>query len=446
MPRDVEVVTAAVPPPATSHTFSFTIKTSGSEGISATGNLKGAVGASWDLALAQTARSSFKDSAAEAVTYYGASLLVWTHADRTRTEAIRAVIKSGNKLRINTLAKAAKAAAASRRFGEKLTNQPFSFSSGIPLAPLEHGRSRTRSASTSGGETELDTEAYYTESEWEGGDSGPLTESTTDLPLLQSSQFWLPYALTIVSKYPIYDLLTDTLRLSWARYHLNITRHSMTMRKLLDFPAPRLSEKFRVPVDPLADAEGAFVMTFPGRICIDNGHKDIDFQIWPILRCLDADNLLRISEIALSSLGRVVIFSSNLYMLNLAVETLQYLLEPRGVSIYFSIKDQGHLDGLRLIRVLECQWKGITHGIVHVRDVKVYIEDPGPFLIGIDSRCRSLTHGIASEICIVDLETNSVRCPSPPPGSLSSGTLRLKMVKQLSESIGNVGYLYVGLC
>jgi hypothetical protein len=81
------------------------------------------------------------------------------------------------------------------------------------------------------------------------------------------------------------------------RYHLNIARHSMTMRKLLEFPAPRPSERFKIPVDPLADAEGAFVMRFPGKVSLNSITADIDFQLWPVLRCLDADNLLRIAEV-----------------------------------------------------------------------------------------------------------------------------------------------------
>lgn len=70
------------------------------------------------------------------------------------------------------------------------------------------------------------------------------------------------------------------------------------MRKLLEFPAPRPSERFKIPVDPLADAEGAFVMRFPGKVSLNSITADIDFQIWPILRCLDADNLLRVAEVS----------------------------------------------------------------------------------------------------------------------------------------------------
>jgi hypothetical protein len=185
------------------------------------------------------------------------------------------------------------------------------------------------------------------------------------------------------------------------------------MRKLLEFPAPRPSEHFKIPVDPLADADGAFVMKFPGKVSVLSGTEDIDFQIWPILRCLTPDNLLRIAEIAVSPFGKVIFVCRHAYMLNLAVETFRHILEPRG-------------------------WRGVVHGIVHARDIKVYIEDPGPYLMGIDSKCTNFAYSMAPEVCVVDLETNDVRCSSLPPNALSRGAQRDKLVKKLSEAIGPV--------
>lgn len=167
------------------------------------------MGASWDLALAQSTRPASTDR--DDTTYYGASLVVWTHADKTRTNAIRAAVEVGSQARSLAIARAAKAAAAGRKFGERIARQQ---ASGVPVGSKVRGNGAGNV--TSGGETEFETEVYM-ESEWEGRGSAPLSASTTELPFLKSSTFWLPYALTLVSKYPIYDLLTDTLRLSWAR-------------------------------------------------------------------------------------------------------------------------------------------------------------------------------------------------------------------------------------
>ena len=218
LPRDVEVVAAPAAPPATSHTFSFTLKASSADRLSSfsgnTGGLKGALGASWDMALAQAARPASTDR--DDVTYYGASLIVWTQTDKTRTAAIRAAVESGSRLKSTTLAKAAKAAAFSRKFGEKLAKQEMSALTGMKSGARGRAFSSATTV-TSGEETDLQTEAYITESEWEGTGSAPLNIGAVDLPMVKSGTFWLPYALTLVSKYPIYDLLTDTLRLSWAR-------------------------------------------------------------------------------------------------------------------------------------------------------------------------------------------------------------------------------------
>lgn len=212
MPRDVEIIAAATAPPATSHTFSFTIKASSSSNQLSSGSIKGALGASWDLALAQSARPASTDR--DDQTYYGASLVVWTHADKTRTDAIRAAIEVGGKARSLAVARAAKAAAAGRKFGERIARREGSGTVGLQMGSKAKGHGAGNV--TSGGETEFETEVYM-ESEWEGRGAAPLSASTTELPFLKSSTFWLPYALTLVSKYPIYDLLTDTLRLSWAR-------------------------------------------------------------------------------------------------------------------------------------------------------------------------------------------------------------------------------------
>jgi hypothetical protein len=58
----------------------------------------------------------------------------------------------------------------------------------------------------SGGETETETDAYITESEWEqhvGVATDALAGNLALLP--QSVPFWLPYTLTLVSRYPIFD-------------------------------------------------------------------------------------------------------------------------------------------------------------------------------------------------------------------------------------------------
>lgn len=199
LPRDVEVVAAAVAPPISSHTFSFTIKSSPSSAYDGAGAdtaapIKGALGASWDLALAQAARPAYEAKPREDV-YYAATLIVWTHANRARSDAIRATVATGSKARTTAIAKASKAAVAGRRYGERLARQ-----SARAGGTTKRFVSSAPGGATSGDETELQTEAFLTESEWEGNGTQPLSASATQLPFFQSSTFWLPYALTLVSK------------------------------------------------------------------------------------------------------------------------------------------------------------------------------------------------------------------------------------------------------
>lgn len=47
-------------------------------------------------------------------------------------------------------------------------------------------------------------------------------------------------------------------------------------------------------------------------------------------------------------------------------------------------------------------WNGIALPAVHSRDAKIYIEDPGPYIMGLATEAR---YGIKppSDVCVVDL-------------------------------------------
>lgn len=96
-------------------------------------------------------------------TYYAATLLIYSHADKLRTQAIRESIEHGAKGQSAAVARAIKAAASGRRFGKKLEtrlNSPLGLINGMPASG--------RPMSAAGNETDVETEAFLTESEWEG--------------------------------------------------------------------------------------------------------------------------------------------------------------------------------------------------------------------------------------------------------------------------------------
>jgi nicotinamide N-methyltransferase len=60
-------------------------------------------------------------------------------------------------------------------------------------------------------------------------------------------------------------------------------------------------------------------------------------------------------------------------------------------------------------------WNGIALPAVHARDAKIYVDDPGPYIIGFPTEARYAVRP-PSEVCIVDLDINYLNCATPPPG------------------------------
>ncbi|KAI5480077.1 hypothetical protein MNV49_002042 [Pseudohyphozyma bogoriensis] len=249
-------------------------------------------------------------------------------------------------------------------------------------------------------------------SEW--GDSKatarPLAPSSGSLP------FWLPYSLIIVSSAPIYSLLMDILRISWARCHQDVATFALSMHNLLHFKLPLVGEKIQLPVSAdLAHNNTRFVATIPGGFDFSLGaSRDHDIPFWPLFRALDADNP---AEVALSPLGRVLLISAHPVMLGIAAEAFRVILERQG-------------------------WKGAVHPTVHARDLKLFVEDPGPWLIAIPSESRAIAlTDISPEVAIVDLDQNSVIVRNTSPGALLSGSAREKARTRLANAI-NVSSSY----
>ncbi|KAK4701078.1 hypothetical protein P7C70_g5159, partial [Phenoliferia sp. Uapishka_3] len=443
--RDVEIVASTTQPPSTLATFSFTVPSA--QKVDTTG-VSGATANAWDSALDPVASVA----PAGETQYYASCLLVWSHADALRSESIRNTLAGGSRAKSDAIQKAVKAASAGKKLGRRLAAQLAS-----PMgAVMRDGRDWRSAGDTTDGETDG---GYMTESEW--GDN--LAAARPLAPVPASVPFWLPFSLVLVSQTPLYDLLSDVLRISWARYHQDIQTHSRHMAFMLNQPCPRPGEKIRLPVSAsAAQSNTHFVARMPGAIDWDHSalDRDLNFTSWPLFRCLDADTILSIAEvhsffldihllfsseltagflqIALAPMGRVLFISSHSVMLGIATSVFKHILEQRG-------------------------WRGPVHSIVHSRDLRIYVEDPGPWLLAIPSQSRFIALGDLHvstslpkiepqdgltnidpslpgqpEIAVVDLDSNSLRVKSIHPGALSTGSTREKMRKRLTEAIGNV--------
>jgi len=94
---------------------------------------------------------------------------------------------------------------------------------------------------------DAETDGGISESDYEVGSIRPSHnpgESTMFLP--GDTVFWLPYALTLVSRHPIYDLMRDYLTLSWARFSKDVQSHTLQISKILSHPAPHAGDLIKL--------------------------------------------------------------------------------------------------------------------------------------------------------------------------------------------------------
>lgn len=339
------------------------------------------------------------------VTYHGVCLTVWSHADTERSNAIRRTLEAGRSRK-----ESAQSVVASR-----LKNLRADISGSTSDGPDPSTQARRSAKKGARGpwvdaETDAETEGDggMSESDFEIASTighGP-GESTLFLP--GDTVFWLPYALTLVSRHPVYDLMRDYLTLSWARFSKDVQSHTLQISKILAHPAPRAGDLIKLDASPKNDGTDSnleVITRFPGGLDFGRGLVDINFTMWPLFKCLNIDNILTICEIALAPTGRILFFSRYPTMLGIAVSTIKYLVELRG-------------------------WNGIALPAVHSRDAKIYIDDPGPWIMGLSTEARYSIRP-SPEVCVCDLDINYLSCPSPPVGAVSSKQQRDKYRQRL---------------
>ncbi|KAG6911964.1 hypothetical protein DXG01_000212 [Tephrocybe rancida] len=355
---------------------------------------------------AVAAKTEINPSTASTITYHGVCLTVWSHADAERSTAIRRTLEAGRSRK-----ESAQSVVASRL--KNLRAEVSGSTSDGPDPTTQARRTAKKNArgpwvdaETDGAETEA--EGAMSESDFEVASTvghGP-GESTLFLP--GDTVFWLPYALTLVSRHPVYDLMRDYLTLSWARFSKDVQSHTLQISKILAHPAPRAGDLIKLDASPKiegGDSNLEVIARFPGGLDFGRGLVDINFTMWPLFKCLNIDNILTICEIALAPTGRILFFSRHPAMLGIAVSTIKYLVELRG-------------------------WNGISLPAVHSRDAKIYIDDPGPWIMGLATEARYSIRP-APEVFVCDLDINYLSCPSPPAGVVSVKQQRDKYRQRL---------------
>ena len=135
--------------------------------------------------------------------------------------------------------------------------------------------------------------------------------------------------------------------------------------------------------------------------------------MWPLFKCLNIDNILSVCEIALAPTGRVLFFSRHPAMLGVRSFFPSFFLIPLSLAsapfpypyqcIILLTESRTQIAVATIKYLVELRgWNGIALPAVHARDARIYIEDPGPWIIGMASEMRYAIRPPA-DVCVCDL-------------------------------------------
>ncbi|KAF3156787.1 hypothetical protein TWF225_012025 [Orbilia oligospora] len=214
--------------------------------------------------------------------------------------------------------------------------------------------------------------------------------------------YWIPYALSFLSRYPLFDLLGDYLRGMWIHWNkatnlFHADDNCREVSRILSFPAPRLNDLVRIDMK-----DYALCYQFPSS---PTGFQN--FSMWPLFSCLSIPNIVGVIEAALSPTRRIIFVSHYPAILTVAAETIRHC-----------------------VRVYE--WSGLYVPLVHARHAKDLVQEPGPYILGFTAESRSL-FSAPNDALVVDLDRNFVLTSSPP--SVWTPGQRTKMISRLTQAL-----------
>lgn len=225
-------------------------------------------------------------------------------------------------------------------------------------------------------------------------------KTEADFRDIADETYWIPYCLSFLSRYPLYNLLGDYLRGMWIHWNKATNLfHAEEVSRILSFPAPRLNDLVRIDMK-----DYALCYQFPSS---PTGFQN--FAMWPLFNCLTIPNIVGLIEAAVSPTRRIILTSHHPAMLTIAAETVRFC-----------------------VRVYE--WSGLYVPVVHARNVSEMVQEPGPYILGITTECRSLFQP-PKDALLVDLDRNLV-ITDHPPNILTAGQ-RTKMITRLTQALNS---------
>lgn len=217
---------------------------------------------------------------------------------------------------------------------------------------------------------------------------------------LSDETYWIPYCLSFLSRYPLYNLLGDYLRGMWIHWNKATNLfHAEEVSRILSFPAPRLNDLVRIDMK-----DYALCYQFPSS---PTGFQN--FAMWPLFTCLSLPNIVGLIEAAVSPTRRIILTSHFPAMLTVAAETIRFC-----------------------VRVFE--WSGLYVPVVHARHVSAMVQEPGPYILGITTECRSLFTSPEDSL-LIDLDRNLVITSNPP--NILTSRQRTKMINRLTQALNS---------
>lgn len=175
--------------------------------------------------------------------------------------------------------------------------------------------------------------------------------------------------------------------------------HAEEVSRILSFPAPRLNDLVRIDMK-----DYALCYQFPSS---PTGFQN--FAMWPLFSCLTIPNVVGLIEAAVSPTRRIILMSHHPAMLTVAAETIRFC-----TRVY--------------------DWTGLYVPVAHARSVHDLVQEPGPYILGITTECRSLFTP-PKDALLVDLDRNLVITDHPP--NVLTPTQRTKMVTRLTQALNS---------
>ncbi|KAF9965366.1 hypothetical protein BGZ70_004984 [Mortierella alpina] len=210
---------------------------------------------------------------------------------------------------------------------------------------------------------------------------------------IEAEDAWIPRCVGLVSTIPYHYLLRDWLLAVVVACSGGIEHPGMSLTSLrLESYVKNIIHDVKVP--PFGKTEIGITINnrliYASRPALNSVPIVKNFSLFPLFRCLAAEDIVTILEIMLSE-GRIIFVSSYLGMLTLATESFLYLYFP----LY---------------------WQGVYIPILPAA-LMTCLQAPVPYIIGVERSCCEPDFP-PEDACVVDLDKGTINvqlAPTPLP-------------------------------